>query len=960
MKRVNHADINFVINPSYVNLANFTIKFYTTNEKDFYIEKNQDDVTTRERQTGVGGVDYIVKLDWSDLITLGEGVMNYKITNNYEDDDRADGEYNTSIERTSNYYIDSNVTVSEEEAESYAQVVAELGDKIDAEIVRSESADTEQSLALNTEIETRQNQVDIIINLIQDISGNTYTKSETSGATEIASALSAKLDATAYTPTDLSNYYTKSEVYNKSEIDNKGYITESGFIKVTNPDTAETKVGLVNSLSQYYNTNIGNGAVIEGDGEIKGNIIASGNYSHAEGISTQANGDYSHAEGNQTIASGFSSHAEGQSTHADGQCSHAEGHLTTANGLNSHAEGYYTQASGDTSHAEGYYTNANGQFCHAEGFYTTASGQYSHTEGYVTQANGQCSHAEGNNTVAVANYSHAEGNNTVAAAKYSHAEGNLTQANGQCSHAEGHLTMASGVSSHAEGYYTVANNDSEHASGQYNASSRGSSTFGDSGNTLFSVGNGTANNARHNAFEIRQNGDIYITSGSTDVKLQDNLGTDLSNYYTKSETSGATEISTALGNKVETSAVTSAVTSASTDSQIPTAKAVFDAIPTGGGKAVSGGTNISVTTGETADTINCTLPIVVTNSFGTGLDLTYGSGNDSQGSRAITLGAYTKTTNNGELAIGRYNVSNTTSAAPMFNNPNKTVFSVGNGTEINARHNAFEIRQNGDIYITSGGTDIKLQDNLGGGGKTVSGGTNISIATGETADTINCTLPITAGTDTKSIAEGASTSANGEYSHAEGTDTEANAICSHAEGASTSANGVYSHAEGQYTITNNDSEHASGQYNASSMGSSLFGDSGNTLFSVGNGTAINARHNAFEIRQNGDIYITSGGTDIKLQDNLGGGEASSAITSGDTNAVAGGAVYDKFDEVEQVTAAALNIINDRLSEDEEVTAAGLNAVNSALGGLKLQQITQSAYEALVTKDASTLYIIVGL
>ena len=70
-------------------------------------------------------------------------------------------------------------------------------------------------------------------------------------------------------------------------------------------------------------------------------------------------------------------------------------------------------------------------------------------------------------------------------------------------------------------------------------------------------------------------------------------------------------------------------------------------------------------------------------------------------------------------------------------------------------------------------------------------------------------------------------------------------------------------------------------------------------------------------------------------------EVSSAITSGDTNAVAGGAVYDKFDEVEQVTAA------------------GLNAVNSALGGLKLQQITQSDYNSLVTKDASTLYIIVN-
>lgn len=65
----------------------------------------------------------------------------------------------------------------------------------------------------------------------------------------------------------------------------------------------------------------------------------------------------------------------------------------------------------------------------------------------------------------------------------------------------------------------------------------------------------------------------------------------------------------------------------------------------------------------------------------------------------------------------------------------------------------------------------------------------------------------------------------------------------------------------------------------------------------------------------------------------GGGEVSSAITSGDTNAVAGGAVYDKFDEVEQVTAAALNNLNDRLSEDEEVTAAALNALNDTIGDI---------------------------
>ena len=53
------------------------------------------------------------------------------------------------------------------------------------------------------------------------------------------------------------------------------------------------------------------------------------------------------------------------------------------------------------------------------------------------------------------------------------------------------------------------------------------------------------------------------------------------------------------------------------------------------------------------------------------------------------------------------------------------------------------------------------------------------------------------------------------------------------------------------------------------------------------------------------------------------------------------AVYDKFDEVEQVTAA------------------GLNALNDNFGGMKLVKLTQAEYNALTTKDSSTLYIIVN-
>lgn len=116
-----------------------------------------------------------------------------------------------------------------------------------------------------------------------------------------------------------------------------------------------------------------------------------------------------------------------------------------------------------------------------------------------------------------------------------------------------------------------------------------------------------------------------------------------------------------------------------------------------------------------------------------------------------------------------------------------------------------------------------------------------------------------------------------------------------------------------------------------------------------------------------------------IQEGGGGGTVDQTIISGSTNAVAGGAVYDKFDEVEQVTAAALNELNEalsgkvdtstyntytaatdsRLSEDEEVTAASLNALNDNLGGLKLVKLTQTEYNSLATKDASTLYIIVN-
>ena len=206
--------------------------------------------------------------------------------------------------------------------------------------------------------------------------------------------------------------------------------------------------------------------------------VASGDLSHAEGLSTNANGDYSHAEGFTTTAGGSYSHAEGLSTTATGNASHAEGHNT--------------KAIGSQSHAEGLSTNANGDYSHAEGFTTTAGGSCSHAEGNSTAATGECSHAEGTSTAATGNYSHAEGYATTASRYASHAEGFTTTAGGSCSHAEGEGVIASGEYQHVQGKYNVEDTENKYA---------------------HIVGNGEGNNNRSNAHTLDWDGNAWFAGG---------------------------------------------------------------------------------------------------------------------------------------------------------------------------------------------------------------------------------------------------------------------------------------------------------------------------------------------------------------------------------------------------------------------------------------------------------------
>lgn len=115
----------------------------------------------------------------------------------------------------------------------------------------------------------------------------------------------------------------------------------------------------------------------------------------------------------------------------------------------------------------------------AEGSGTTASGNYSHSEGAGTVAKGQSSHAEG-----CATYANGD---------YSHAEGLSSQANAAYSHAGGYISTAGGETSFAHGKGTCTYLPCETAFGKYNKSST---------DTVFSVGDGSSDSDRHNAFEV--------------------------------------------------------------------------------------------------------------------------------------------------------------------------------------------------------------------------------------------------------------------------------------------------------------------------------------------------------------------------------------------------------------------------------------------------------------------------
>ena len=569
----------------------------------------------------------------------------------------------------------------------------------------------------------------------------------------------------------------------------------------------------------------------------------------------------------------------GQVDNTEGATAHGEifndyTHNAATGGF-SHAEGNSTTASGANSHAEGSDTTASSNCAHAEGFSTTASKYYSHAEGSNTTASGTSSHAEGSGTTASGYYSHAEGSTTNATADTSHAEGSNTTASGYASHAEGSGTTATAGSSHAEGSGTKASSANQHVQGKYNVEDA-------AGTYAMIIGNGTADDARSNAFTVDWNGNVECgTINGVDVTQLSSGGSGVGQVDTTEGASHHGEIfnnyengyyfknkATGLYSHAEGSDTTASGDFSHAEGY--TAKATGDfSHAEGNGTTAAGEKSHAEGVGTTASGNDSHAEGTGTTASNTaahtegGYTSASGSYSHAEGYQARATGNYshaegytTKASSANQHVQGKYNVEDTAETYAMI---------IGNGSSNTARSNCFTVDWNGNIqcgktdingnfttYGTINGVDVTQLSSGGGVGQTADG----AVVNGEifndytlnkaTANYSHAEGSNTTASGTSSHAEGSGTTASGHQSHAEGQICVASGNYSHAEGQGCVASGTHSHAEGCYTKASSNYQHVSGMFNVEDTAKKY-------AMIIGNGTEPSVLSNALTVDWNGNI-----------------------------------------------------------------------------------------------------------
>ncbi len=561
-------------------------------------------------------------------------------------------------------------------------------------------------------------------------------------------------------------------------------------------------------------------------------------------VSRSAKG--SHAEGEFSLTLYESAHAEGRSTSAIAECAHAEGKESVASGIYSHSEGENTVASGRSAHAEGAYTTASSTYSHAEGYYATASGMYSH--------------AEGGSTTASANYTHAEGSNTTASHTYSHAEGIQTK--------------TGRTYQHVQGKYNVGRDD-----------------------TLFEIGNGTTDGSgRKNIFEVYEDGSLTVgsrgtgTVGEKSVAMGD--GCVAAGDYSSAE---GVYSKTLINNYIHTNITEESILPYSfydgsavvyndkiyilggygyssrhysydgtswTRSTLPYNFYRGSAVVFNNKIHMLGSYNSDYYTSHysydgTSWTSESTLPY----NFYQGSAVVYnnkihilGGGNSSS---TYTKHYYYNGTNWVEKSTLPFNFC--MGSAVVFNNKIHILgsYNTGNYTKHYSYNGTNWTEESTLPYDFYGGSAVVFNNKIHILGNYVYSNTTRHYSYDGTSWTSESTLPYNFGL-------GSAVVFNNKI-HILGSNVNATKHYS--------LDGAYietsdgSHAEGIGTVATGDAKHVQGKYNVNKY---------NTLFEIGNGTADNARSNALEVYEDGNVALNNGSSD-KYVFHIGNTAASTAV-----------------------------------------------------------------------------------
>lgn len=229
-----------------------------------------------------------------------------------------------------------------------------------------------------------------------------------------------------------------------------------------------------------------------------------------------------HVEGGGGVAGGAYSHVEGAGCAALNHGAHCEGRGYYKN----HVTDWKKRTAKDNDYLKDLWKKILFGKTDTSGYtykFSAAIGHASHVEG-MSNLTPTCSATlegldEGTTASFVNGANHAEGAGNLAGAAASHAEGIRNEIGDNA------------YASHAEGIKNITQNRAEHASGQYNKSNKATDTFGDSGNTLFSVGCGTSDADRKNAFEVMQDGTCKYYDVDTGEQINVGVAKELSKPF---------------------------------------------------------------------------------------------------------------------------------------------------------------------------------------------------------------------------------------------------------------------------------------------------------------------------------------------------------------------------------------------------------------------------------------------